>query len=91
MVLIIKRPRLMVKMSTLRSLIEVADSKQWPLFQLDVNNAFLHVDLKEEVYMKVHEGMDITNNLVYRLKKSLYGLKQASRQWHEKLASSLHG
>lgn len=59
-------------MSTVRRLIVVVACKKWSLFQLDVNNAFLHVDLKEEVYIKVPEGM---SNLVCKLGKSCYGLK----------------
>lgn len=56
------------------------------LHQMDVKTTFLNGDLYEEVYMQQPEGL-IENgkeHLVYKLKKSIYGLKQASRQWYIK-------
>lgn len=72
------------KLVTIKVLLTLAVSFQWPLVQLDVNNSFLHGDLFEEVYMDLPLGYKhgITSSqgdrLVCQLHKSIYGLKQAS-------------
>lgn len=78
------------KMTTVRLLIALAASKSWPIFQMDVSNAFLNGDLVEEVFMKPPQGLHLSSpNLVCRLRKSLYGLKQAPRTWFTKLRSTI--
>lgn len=79
------------KLVTVRVLLIIVVFKHWPLVQLDVNNAFLHGDLFEEVYIYLPLGYKPNDNLltqkerlVCRLNKSIYGLKQASRQWFAK-------
>ena len=61
------------------------------LFQLDVTIAFLYGIFKEEIYLEQPEGHVATGqeNKLYRLQKSLYGLKQASRNWNEKFGDFL--
>ncbi|KAJ0615698.1 putative RNA-directed DNA polymerase [Helianthus annuus] len=71
------------KIDTIRVLFSIAANKGWPLHQFDVKNAFLHGELKEEVYMEAPPGFtkDFKEKEVCRLKKSLYGLKQSPRVW----------
>ncbi|PKI51032.1 hypothetical protein CRG98_028581 [Punica granatum] len=78
------------KLVTVRCLLAVAVAKGWEIHQMDVNNAFLHGDLDEEVYMHLPPGYSSSRQgIVCRLQKSLYGLRQAPRNWYAKLAESM--
>ncbi|GJU42676.1 ribonuclease H-like domain, reverse transcriptase, RNA-dependent DNA polymerase [Tanacetum coccineum] len=67
------------RMETIRLLLAIAANNKWEVHHLDVKSAFLHGDLKEEVYVTQPEGFikRQDNGKVYRLIKALYGLRQA--------------
>ncbi|KAL8118242.1 hypothetical protein AgCh_015962, partial [Apium graveolens] len=79
------------KLNTIRVLLSIAVNKDWPLFQLDIKNAFLNRDLVEEVYMDIPCGFETeyTQGKVCRLRKTIYGLRQFSRAWFDKFARVL--
>ncbi|XP_040987843.1 uncharacterized mitochondrial protein AtMg00820-like [Juglans microcarpa x Juglans regia] len=78
------------KLVTIRFLLSVAAIKGWFLYHFDVNNTFLNGDLTKEIYMKKPPRYTKGEpHQMCKLLKSLYGLKQASRQWNSKLTSSL--
>ncbi|GKA47797.1 ribonuclease H-like domain, reverse transcriptase, RNA-dependent DNA polymerase [Tanacetum coccineum] len=79
------------RMETIRLLLAIAANNKWEVHHLDVKSAFLHGDLKEEVYVTQPEGFikREDNGKVYRLIKALYGLRQAPRAWNIKLDNTL--
>lgn len=88
-----------VKIVTVKLLLSLIASFNWPLIQMDVNNAFLNGDFFEEVFMALPVGyyFDFSSSnaapMVCKLHKSIYGLKQASRQWFHKFSTVIvsHG
>jgi hypothetical protein len=76
-----------VKPATIRTVLSLAVSSDWPIHQLDVKNAFLHGGLSETVYCQQPPGfIDPAHpNYVCKLNKALYGLKQAPRAWYSRL------
>ena len=72
--------------TTIRVLLAVAAHLDLNLYHLDVDTAFLNGDLDEEIFLELPPGFALPGEkVVVKLLKSLYGLKQASRQWNKKL------
>ena len=46
----------MARLSSVRTLLSISAAHKWPLFQMDVKNAFLNSELSEEVYMKLPDS-----------------------------------
>ena len=68
-------------------LLAIAAKDDLEIHQMDVQSAYLNGELEEEIYMEQPEGFipEGKEDLVCKLHKSLYGLKQAGRTWHHKL------
>ena len=73
--------------ATIHLILSIALHFNWPIRQLDVQNAFLHGTLVEEVFMRQPPGFVDPQypTHVCKLRHSLYGLKQAPRAWFDKL------
>ena len=83
---------LVARISSIRTLIVVSVARKWPLFQMDVKNAFLNGEISEEVYMNLPPGYSHPPGFphrVFRLQRALYGLKQAPRAWFAKFSSTI--
>jgi hypothetical protein len=76
------------RIGSIRVLIALAAHYDWEIHHMDVTSAFLNGDLAETVYMQQPPSFEATGaqaGLVCKLKKSLYGLKQAGRTWNHKI------
>jgi hypothetical protein len=81
------------RMESVRLLLALSAQLGWHVHHMDVKSAFLNGDLKKEVYVHQPPGFAILGKegKVLRLRKTLYGLRQAPRAWNAKLDSTLKG
>ena len=80
-----------MKFTTIRTVFAIAVSQQLLVHQVDVNTAFLYAPVEEEIYMKQPQGFVSPDgrDLVLKLNKSIYGLKQSPRNWYNTLSDFL--
>ena len=76
-------------METICAILAVAATRKLFIYQLDIKGAYLNGKLKQHVYMRQPEGYDDGTGRVCMLVKTLYGLKQAGREWNQEFDSKL--
>ena len=83
------------RMSSIRVLLQLAVQNDMLVHQMDVKTAYLNAPIDCEIFMEQPEGYEKTGKngekLVYKLRKSLYGLKQSGRNWNNMLHEYLLG
>jgi hypothetical protein len=79
------------RMEAIRLLLAYACSKNIKVYQMDIKSTFLNGELEEEVYIEQPKGFQLSENADYvcKLKKALYGIKQAPRAWYSRLEKYL--
>jgi hypothetical protein len=81
--------------TSFRLLLLIIQKLKLDAWSSDVETAFLNGDLSEEIFMKIPQGYNLVNKMentedkVLKLNKSIYGLVQAARQWHEKFSEEI--
>ena len=80
-----------VRFETVRLMLALAALEDWHITGLDVKSAFLYGELDEELYMEQPEGFKMRSQetKVLRLKRAIYGLKQAALAWWKALDKSM--
>lgn len=77
------------RIASFRLIVAFANQFNLLIHHMDVKTAFLNGELKEEIYMRVPEGIKCKDNQVCKLNKALYGLKQAAKCWFEVFEKTL--
>jgi hypothetical protein len=79
------------RIETFKVLLSMSVTYQWPVFQFDVETAFLHGEMDAEVYVRQVLGFEVPGkeNWVWKLNKLLYGMKKAPCMWKNHLTTTL--
>jgi len=80
-----------VRITSVRLILAIVAHMDLELYQMDVRTAFLNGELNEEIYIDQPLGFETKGqeHKVYKLKRFIYGLKQASRQWNVKFHQAI--
>jgi hypothetical protein len=83
------------RLTSIRTLLQKAVNEKLILYQLDVKGAYLNAPIDKDIYVQQPPGYELTTDnpnihLTCHLQKSLYGLKQSGRNWHQTLTDYLH-
>ena len=80
------------KMESVRILMQLSTQYDLILYQMNIKSAYLHAPIEHEIYINQPPGYEKTHNnkqLVWKLNKSIYGLKQSGRNWKNVLSDFL--
>lgn len=79
------------KLTSIRMVLALAAHNRWHVHQMDVKSAYLNAEIDEEIYVRQPEGYiePGKETYIWKLLKSLYGLKQAGQKWHQKLTQTM--
>ena len=77
-----------ININSLRMLLAIAATENLDMMSFDIKSAFLYGDLQEVIYMQLPKDFE-TNGKICKLKKAIYGLKQAPQQWFKRLTDFL--
>lgn len=78
-----------VRYTSVRILMALAARENLKIHQMDAVTAFLQGDITEEIYLEQPQGFNDGSGRVCKLRRAIYGLKQAGRQWNKKLDTRL--
>ena len=82
----------MDRYTIIRVVISLAFIRGWKIYQMDVKTSFLNGEVEEDIFIEQLEGFVIhgKESHVYKLKKALYGVKQAPLAWYERIDIYIH-